>query len=180
MSLACFRIASIRIRFTSFTTGACSAASSSEDMSISSVAWIRSTSTSSLSDSEHVVERFVFVHIVAYEVADDVIAGDVHLDVFSGEKADVVYDEKVARVRHGHVQSIAHKRRRGRPGILHDIVGNEAQDFFRYIYFGYVYLGAVKLLGYKLQKNVFIDYVELYQGRPNAFARLTLLVKRAV
>jgi hypothetical protein len=102
------------------------------------------------------------------------------LYVLAGEKANVIDDEQVARVRHGYMKRIALKAEGNGLVFLHDIEGNKAQDFLWRVKPGYIHLRAMELLGYKLQKSIFIYHAELYQGRPDAFSGMALLVKGAV
>jgi hypothetical protein len=78
------------------------------------------------------------------------------------------------------VKGIAHKAEWNYLVFVHDIERNHARDVFGRAKLVKIHLGAAKLLGYKLQKSIFIDDAQLYQSSPYALSGMPLLFECAV
>ena len=121
MSDATFLTASVRIRFTSLTTGASSEAFASSAASMSSLV-LDQVDVGVVEVAHHVLERGRLVVVAVDGAPDRLFRGDDGLDVVAGEELDVVEREDVRRVARGEDQ-------RG-PGAVHRDHVVLDRDFF--------------------------------------------------
>jgi len=125
-----------------------------------------------LEHAQHVFDVLIGPVMLTDDFLDGRLRGHVDLDVLAGEEANVVDDEKVSRVGHGHVQGVAHDAEGDRLVFLSHVHGNQADEGLGDRQFGQVYLRDMELARQKPHQGVFADHPQFDEHGPDALPAL--------
>ena len=184
MSLAPRFTASVRIRFTSLTMGASSAAFSSSDRPISSSSACSSTSASAPS----VIDIMTFSRSSSWAGAirlldalqDRAFRRHHRLDVEAGHELDIVHGEHIGGIHHGDGQRGADPAERQHLVALGGLVGDQLDDRGINFEIGKIDGGNAVLAGEKVGDVLVGEIPQLDQDRPQPGAGFLLDLERLI